>query len=407
MIFRMNGRVRGLMIVYLGITVCIAQFEALAAQEVLRIQCGTPSVEETIVIHSEILGETRHIYVQLPEGYSMSDERYPVLFVMDGEWLYHLASSTARYYSYDDVTDESIPRMLVVGVENTDRDRDYAPTTKSGIQEEFPTAGQADRFLSFLERELVPLIEARYRAVPFRAVAGWSFSGLFSAYSAVAKPDLFQRHLCISPAIWWDHDMVYDLMQKAEFENPKRMVFTLGAGEAGGYVYRSTKRLLEQLKNAPKANLTLAHFEFEGVGHSWGVAAAMDKGLQSLFFDYLAPDSVVTGGIESLHEYYRKLSHEWRYGVVPPAKLYISLGSTLASNGNLEGAINVLEEGVKVDPNNAWSYYCFGGMLRKAGQRDRALSVFQRGLELEFRKSVPNGVNLRAFRTAIARLQEK
>lgn len=132
------------------------------------------------------------------------------MIVLDGEWLFHLANANQRYYSYDEVTDQNIPRMIVVGIESTDRDRDYTSTPNSGKDYSFPASGGADKFLEFLETELIPMLDSRYQTAPNRCIVGWSFSGLFLMHAAVKKPDLFNMFLCISPAIWWDNDLIYE-----------------------------------------------------------------------------------------------------------------------------------------------------------------------------------------------------
>ncbi len=121
---------------------------------------GMPNPGETVDFYSTVLDETRRIYVQLPEGYSRRDKKYPVLYVLDGEWLFHLASSHARFYSYDEVAGIRIPQVIVVGIENVDRDRDYTPTQNSGVDLVFPTAGEAETFVDFLQNELIPLCKA-------------------------------------------------------------------------------------------------------------------------------------------------------------------------------------------------------------------------------------------------------
>ena len=88
----------------------------------------TPNPAHTLTVESEILGETRRVYVQLPEGYGRSEARYPVLVVLDGEWLFEPARALVRFQSEYDVMDVRIPKMIVVGIENVDRDRDYVPT---------------------------------------------------------------------------------------------------------------------------------------------------------------------------------------------------------------------------------------------------------------------------------------
>lgn len=372
--------------------------------QVVASRVGGANPPETLTVESVILGEQRQIYVQLPVGYDLSDDRYPVLFAMDGEWLFDLASAHARYYSFDEVTDETMPRMIIVGVPNTDRDKNYTPTPNSGNELEFPTAGSADVFLEFLERELVPMLERRYRTEPARTIVGWSFSGLFCAYAAVEKPELFNAHLCISPAVWWDNDLVYEKMKDARFDLPKRMVLTLGSGESGGLVYESSKRLLKLMQENPSIGISVGHFEIADVGHTWGVAAAMDKGLQNLFSGYIAPQSVINGGIASIDNYYERLSDLWGYSVRPPNKVLHAASYQEWQAGNHDAAIAILVAARTNDPNYSSTQKLLGMFYEAAGDAENALHAYSGAIRVEQKKPVPNEVNLRDYRARRAAL---
>lgn len=384
----------------------IAAKRSRAGAVLVERRPGIPNRAETLTVRSQILGEDRSVYIQLPDGYEQSSQHYPLLLVMDGEWLFDLAAAHARYYALDEVTDVKIPRLIVVGIPNTDRDRDYTPTRNSGKEMVFPTAGKAEEFLGFLERELLPLLDGRYRTLPGRAIAGWSFSGLFSAWAAVARPDLFSFHLCISPAIWWDDDLILERMQTATFAQPKRMVFTLGAGEAGGWVYESTKRLLRRLEEDPVPGLSVSDFEFPQVGHSWGVASAMDKGLQALFAGYIAPQEIVDGGSRSIDEYYGELSRQWGYPVVPPNKVLQAAAAREWEEGDRDAAIEMLKRALLNDPHDSVTQYELGARYESWGDAERALSCFNHAIRAEQRKPVPNEVNMRAYRDAVAGLAD-
>ena len=375
-----------------------------AATTIIDVRPGAPNPVETLVIHSEILDEDRSIYVQLPEGYDRSDAVYPVLYVMDGEWLFDLANAHARYYAYDEVTDITLPRMIVVGLENTDRDRNYAPTPNSGIEYDFPTAGGADNFIRFLELELIPLIESRYKAAPLRGIVGWSNSGLFANYVATANQDLFDMYLCISPAVWWDQDMIYERFEDLEFDRPKRFVYSLGTNEEGGYVYESTSRLLERFAQEPVPNMHVSHFKIEGVGHTWGVASAMNHGLQDLFVEYIAPGEVINAGLDAVEAYYMDLSRQWRYTVEPPAKVLHGVAFNLWDEAP-EEAIKVLQEAVSNDVDDSTSLYYLGLLHRNIGATEQAVEYLNLAIEAELRKTVPNEVNRRTFASSLEKLE--
>jgi predicted alpha/beta superfamily hydrolase len=90
----------------------------------------------------------------------------------------------------------------------TDRTRDLTPThadikNPDGTVTAFPTSGGADRFLDFIQTELIPEIEKRYRTAPYRIFAGRSLGGLLAIHALFTRPDLFNAYIAVSPSSPW------------------------------------------------------------------------------------------------------------------------------------------------------------------------------------------------------------
>ena len=171
-------------------------------------QPAANAVTKLDVLYSDVLGEERTILVRTPPGYAASTIRYPVLYLTDGDAQIGHTAATVAFLARNG----RMPEMIIVGVTNTDRTRDLTPTKAElagagGTVNQFPTSGGSDKFLAFFERELIPKIEAGYRTAPFRVFAGHSFGGLFATYAAVAKPDLFNALIAVSPTLFWDNDL--------------------------------------------------------------------------------------------------------------------------------------------------------------------------------------------------------
>jgi len=168
---------------------------------------GTPiETGRTIPFESKTLGETRQISVSLPRDYSTTNERYPVLVVLDGELEHDIAASIARFYA----STSTLPPMIVVGVRNTNRMRDLSTTPTAGFTpppEAGSSTGGADRFLAFLGDELLPYIDRSYRTAPMRVLIGHSIGGLFALHVIDKKPALFTGYIVMEPAIWWNNEL--------------------------------------------------------------------------------------------------------------------------------------------------------------------------------------------------------
>ncbi len=149
-------------------------------------------------IWSKTLQEERHLLIHLPPGYWHSDERYPVLFLLDAEAQFHHATGIVNFLGTDN---GRIPEMIVVGVTNTNRTRDLTPATQDAEQrKDHPNAGGADAFLTFLADELRPWVNANYRTQPYRILVGHSLGGLFAVHSLLRRPDSFQPISRVSPS---------------------------------------------------------------------------------------------------------------------------------------------------------------------------------------------------------------
>ncbi|MCW9066306.1 MAG: alpha/beta hydrolase-fold protein, partial [Ignavibacteriaceae bacterium] len=90
----------------------------------------------TEFITSEIAADSFFILVSVPDSYYSTQERYPVLYVLDGDIAYGMAASIARYLQIG----ENIPELIVVGIgygsltksAAKKRRRDYRPTETEG-----------------------------------------------------------------------------------------------------------------------------------------------------------------------------------------------------------------------------------------------------------------------------------
>ena len=164
---------------------CIASM-ACVAQDL------APPVPQRLVVHSNILNEDRVIWVRMPAAAQGKKESYPVLYMTDGGTNVNEIGSTIDFLA----DNNSIPPLIVVGITNTDRVRDLTPSHAAvkhsdGTVEPAPTSGGADKFLDFIQTELVPEIEKRYATQAYRVFVGHSLGGLFAIHTLITRPNLF------------------------------------------------------------------------------------------------------------------------------------------------------------------------------------------------------------------------
>lgn len=184
------------------------------------LHAQTPyTIGETYTIHSNILNEDRIIDVQLPQNYSNQDfakGKYPVVYVLDGDTNFSLVASLERFSTK--FLFRSQPEMIVVGIRNIDRTKDYTPTKSLSKNKDnklqYETSGGAENFINFIDKELKPFINKKFRTTGFDVLHGHSFGGLFAIYTLLNHTDSFDAYIAIDPSLWWDNKVIFKQAQE-------------------------------------------------------------------------------------------------------------------------------------------------------------------------------------------------
>lgn len=164
-------------------------------------------------IQSNELGEKRILNIYLPEGYKAEDAtKYPVIYLLDGsanEDFIHIAG-LVQFNSFEWIN--QVPKSIVVGIATVDRRRDFTfPTTVENDKTRFPTTGHSDKFIAFIENELQPFIDKKYKTTNSKTIIGQSLGGLLETEILLKKPTLFNKYVIVSPSIWWNNGSILNL----------------------------------------------------------------------------------------------------------------------------------------------------------------------------------------------------
>jgi len=151
---------------------------------------------------SGALGHPLHLYVRLPAGAAQRpDERFPTVYLLDGGNTFPLLSA---YHHYLRLGEEQ-PELILVGISygsDTFEGGNYRSGDYTAPAADREWWGGAATFQQVLARELLPLIESTYPALPDRRILfGHSLGGQFVLYSAQTQPSLFWGHIASNPAL--------------------------------------------------------------------------------------------------------------------------------------------------------------------------------------------------------------
>ncbi|WNO59468.1 alpha/beta hydrolase [Rheinheimera sp. MMS21-TC3] len=236
---------------------------------------------EVFSLESKNLSEERKIVVKLPDGYfENKNEKYPVIYVLDAETELELTASLLHRMHLANEAHQHI----VVGIYNTNRTRDLAPTVNYDPRGPVGQGGGADKFLDFIEKELIPQINKQYRTSDNKTIVGSSIGGLFVLHSLQSRPHLFQAHLAYSPAVWWGARETLKQFKAFVKNSPNLENFLyISIGNEGGEmreVYDSLEPAIQ--KYLPK-NLGFKSDKFQDVPHGLVLPAGLLNGFRFLF----------------------------------------------------------------------------------------------------------------------------
>lgn len=225
----------------------------------------------TETIRSTVLGEERKLNIYLPEGYA-SDEKvsYPVIYLLDGsadEDFIHIAG-LMQFSTFPWV--KILPKSILVGIENVDRRRDFTfPTSVEKDKKDFPTTGGSEKFIAFLEKEVQPHIERKYRTSSSKTIIGQSLGGLLATEILFKRSALFTDYIIVSPSLWWDKESLLAVppaILKSDSSRATRVY--VAVGKEGKIMERDARRLVAILKKGSAKNLKVSFQYFAAENHA-------------------------------------------------------------------------------------------------------------------------------------------
>lgn len=240
---------------------------------------------------SSFLSTPRDLVVYLPAGYATSGERYPVLYLQDGQNLFDPATAfLGNHWRVRETADALIREgviqpLIVVGVYNTGvrRVSEYTPTRCPRRHK----GGKAARYAQMLARDVKPFIDREYRtlkAAQHTGVGGSSLGALASLTAVLEYPGVFGKAALISPSVWWDQGAILRHVERFTGNARARIWLDMGTqeGEFPERQIEDARALRDALKG--KGFADLEYREVAGAGHNehaW--AARLGEVLRFLF----------------------------------------------------------------------------------------------------------------------------
>jgi hypothetical protein len=388
------------------LSVLLAIFLLVSTSSLADTKSEDIVIGKRVSIHSKILDEDRTIYIHTPDGYEDGDEEYPVLYVLDGMSYFQLATGILKYHTMFYV----LPKMIVVGIPNTDRNRDLTPTRSNIYKGKevswLENTGGADNMLQFMGGELFHYVENNYRTQPFRIIAGHSFGALFAAYALLSQPELFNAYLCISTSFWFDNNV---LTRRSEsiippIVFPNRFLYLSVGGEESSMQTNANHEFVSFLREQRPEGLTWTFDYIIGEDHGSQGLKAMVNGLEFIYSNWKQPPHEYEKGLDVVKDHFDKLSKSFGHVIKIPKDYIINYGYTMLNKGEHQSAINFFDYYANRFPNDPNAFDCLGESYERIGQFQAALEYYEKACVMARAKK---DSRLGVFKKNLARIKEK
>jgi imidazolonepropionase-like amidohydrolase/predicted alpha/beta superfamily hydrolase len=231
---------------------------------------------EILTLHSKIFNNTRNLRVWLPPDYpNQPDRKFPVFYFTDGVAVFHgreLASIADKL-----IRNREIPPAIFVGIDNggstpesknpgTDRANEYLPYPDEFLTPPLPHP-QGKRFPAFLEDEVRPLIESRYRTNGEVGLAGASYGGAIALYTVLERPGHYRWLLLESPSLYIAND---ELLRRSStsWNWPARVYIGAGSNEGEGDAKQEMVHDVNRLKDIVQTRASVCLIVVRGAEHN-------------------------------------------------------------------------------------------------------------------------------------------
>ena len=361
----------------------------------------TTGFEETI--SSKILGQQRKVWIHIPNsngGNKIKDRgNYPVIYLLDGSENFNTVVSITEHMAESNLC----PPMIVVGILHQNRLVDLT----TGTDKELPdVVGGGEKFMSYVEKELIPYIDANYPTTSYKTFIGHSLGGLTVMNTFLHNPKLFNSYVSLDASLWWNNQKVVKeaktilptqnykgkTLYMAMANRLERGADTLSvqkdtSGTTG--LIRSNLAFIKELSKNKKNQLRYKYKFYEDDNHPSVRLIGEYDALRFIFEFYKLKiyDSELKNPDFKLDSllvaHYKNVSENMGYIVKPGESQINNLGYQMMGAKQLAKAETLFKLNTTNYPESANCYDSLGDLYLEKGDKAKAIETFKKALTLQ------------------------
>ncbi len=256
------------------------------------------------IFESFKLQERRDVRYYFPEDYE-KEKKYPLIVVLDGEYLFDQVVATSKFYSQF----HGMPKSIIVGVNQNEKSirlDDCAWEEESGLPSE-----KGKKFFEFLGMEIIPYLDLNYSTAPFKMIVGYDITANFQNYWLFKDNSLFNAYISISPVLApemetrvpsrlaaFDKQIFYQLIMEKEKNKYTDRIMAMD----------------KAIKAIEKESLHYYYDEYDGADHTSIAAYGMGKAFDNIFrmFKPISPKEYKTQMLTSEEPVFKYLEDKYK-----------------------------------------------------------------------------------------------
>ncbi|KGK31073.1 alpha/beta hydrolase [Cellulophaga sp. E6(2014)] len=334
------------------------------------------------IFESFKLQERRDVQYYIPENYTQ-EKKYPLIIVLDAEYLFENVVATAKFYSRF----HGMPESIIAGVnQSKDNERydDCAFDEVSGLPSD-----SSKLFFEFLGMELIPYLETSYNTAPFKMIVGYDITANFSNYYLFKEDSLFNSYVSISPTLAPEMETRVPARLSAM---EKTIFYHLITDGEKAKKDTQTPILNTAIKAIEKENLHYFYDEYKDADHISVATYSIGKAFDDVFtmFKPISPTEYKTQILTSEEPVFDYLSNKYEmieklFGFRKSVDLNDIMAIYAASRKkeDFESLKPLADLCKKEYPETMLGFYFEGEYLEQMGEPKKALRTFEKAFGME------------------------
>ncbi|MDP2526072.1 alpha/beta hydrolase [Maribacter dokdonensis] len=334
------------------------------------------------IFESFKLQERRDVHYYFPENLDET-KKYPIIIVLDGEYLFEQVVATSKFYSRF----HGMPQSIVVGIDQSKNDlryEDCAFDHENGLPSE-----KGKSFYEFIGMELIPYLDLNYSTAPFKMIVGYDITANFMNYWLFKDNSIFDGYVSISPTLapemesrlpmrlgTFDNQIFYQLIVEGEESNDRQRILGMN----------------NDIKAIDKESLHYFFDEYTNADHISVATYGIGKAFDNIFgmFKPISPKEYKTQILTSEEPVYNYLENKYQgivdmFGFSKPVELNDIMAIYAASRKKEDfESLKPLSDLCKKEyPETMLGFYFEAEYYEQLGEPKKALRTFEKSFQME------------------------